>query len=105
MNKPTSPNQIVIIKKSTCPKLSLRAKGTLTYHVGHDDSSKTFHLRVTANKGGFFSKEWISLDDILATIEEQSLDDQFKAIIFQPMRVSGTVYLIAASSTFLLLIK
>ncbi|MEH6559616.1 MAG: hypothetical protein V7708_17605 [Oceanicoccus sp.] len=72
-----------IIKKSTCPKLSGRAKGTLTYHVGYADRDKSFHLRVTANKGGFFSKEWIALDDIRATIEEKSPDDQFKAIILQ----------------------
>ena len=87
MNKPTTPS-IRIIKKSTCPKLSSRAKGELTYHIGHDDKNKSLLFRVTANSGGgFFSKEWIALDDIVSTIDEQD-SDTYKAIIFIPLYAS-----------------
>jgi len=75
-----------IIKKSTSPKLSPRAQGSLTYHVGYDDSSKSFHFRITANSGGgFFSNEWISLTDILDTIETTSSGKPFKALIFKSL--------------------
>ena len=77
-----------IIKKSTCPKVSPTAKGELTYHIGHDGKAKALLFRITANPGrGFFSNEWIKLDDIVATIEEHS-SETFKAIIFTPLYVS-----------------
>ena len=86
--QPTQPNHIRIIKKSTCLKLSSRAKGKLTYHIGHDDKDKSLLFRVTANTGGgFFSKEWISLDDIIGTIDDQD-GDTFKAIVFIPLYAS-----------------
>jgi len=31
-----------IIKKSTAPKLSPRAQGSLTYHIEYDETDKTF---------------------------------------------------------------
>jgi hypothetical protein len=75
-----------IIKKSTAPKLSPRAKGSLTYHVGYNDNSKSFHFRITANSGGgFFSNEWVALNDILDIIETISPDKPFKAIIFKSL--------------------
>ena len=74
-----------IIKKSTCPKLSTRAKRTLTYHVGYSATHKSFHIRITANAGGFFSNEYISLDDVLATIEANGSDTPFKALLFKPL--------------------
>ena len=75
-----------IIKKSTSPKLSPRAQGSLTYHVGYDETAKTLHFRITANSGGgFFSNEWIALNDILDTIETTSSDKPFKALIFKSL--------------------
>jgi len=75
-----------IIKKSTSPKLSPRAQGSLTYHVGYDETDKTFHFRITANSGGgFFSNEWIALNDVLDTIEATSSDKPFKALIFKSL--------------------
>jgi len=75
-----------IIKKSTAPKLSPKATGSLTYHVGYNDKSKSFHFRITANSGGgFFSNEWIALSDILDTIDNTPSDQPFKAIIFKSL--------------------
>ena len=79
-------NTFRIIKKSTAPKLSPRALGSLTYHAGYNDKSKSFHIRITANSGGgFFSNEWIDLNDILDTIETTSPNKPFKAIIFKSL--------------------
>jgi hypothetical protein len=75
-----------IIEKSTAPKLSPRAQGSLTYHIGYEDSTKSFHFRVTTNSGGgFFSNEWVALNDILDTIENTNSDKPFKAIIFKSL--------------------
>lgn len=75
-----------IIKKSTSPKLSPRAQSSLTYHVGYNDKSKSFHLRITANSGGgFFSNEWIALNDILGIIESTRSDKPFKALTFKTL--------------------
>jgi len=63
-SSPTNPTRI--IKQSTCKLISLAAKGQLTYNIGHNDQSKSIHIRVIANTGGgFFSNEWIALNDIL----------------------------------------
>jgi len=70
--KSTSTNPTRIIKQSTCKLTSPTAKGQLTYNIGHNDQSKSLHIRVIANTGGgFFSNEWVALDDVLACIEEQ----------------------------------
>lgn len=75
-----------IIKISTTQKLSASAKGDLTYHIGYEETAKNFHFRITANSGGgFFSNEWVALNDILDTIETTSPDKPFKAIIFKPL--------------------
>jgi len=80
----TMTSTLRIIKKSSSTKLSPRAQGSLTYHVGYDETAKTVHLRITANSGGgFFSNEWIALNDILDTIETTSSDKPFKALIFK----------------------
>ncbi|MEH6633803.1 MAG: hypothetical protein V7776_23685, partial [Halopseudomonas aestusnigri] len=81
----TMTNTLRIIKKSTAPKLSPRAQGSLTYHIGYNNNSKSFHFRITANSGGFFSYEWVALNDILDIIESTSSDKPFKAIIFKSL--------------------
>ena len=51
-----------IIKKGKCP--SLTGKSTLTYDIGRDESG-AIHLRITSNTGGgFYSGEWLALQDI-----------------------------------------
>jgi len=85
----TMKNTFRIIKKSTSSKLSPRAQGSLTYHVGYDETAKTFHFRITANSGGgFFSNEWVALNDVLDVIETTSPDKPFKALIFKSLYVS-----------------
>jgi len=82
----TMTSTLRIIKKSTSPKLSPRAQGNLTYHIGYDETAKSFHFRITANSGGgFFSNEWIALNDVLDAIETTSSDKPFKALIFKSL--------------------
>ena len=85
-------DRIRILKKATCPKLSSRASGTLSYEIGVDaevqgnDTDLADHtwLRITANQSsGYFSQEWIKLTDILALIDQQTVP--FKAILFKPL--------------------
>ena len=59
---------INIILTSKCPTIS--GKSTLTYNTGADDDDKIF-IRVFSNSGGgYFSKEWISLDHITSVLSD-----------------------------------
>lgn len=88
----TQEDRIRILKKATCPKLSSRASGTLSYEIGVDatatgkESTLSDHtwLRITANQSsGYFSQEWIQLTAILALIDQQTVP--FKAILLKPL--------------------
>lgn len=57
-----------IIKQSQCKKLSKQAKGMLSYDIAHKDTM--FLFRVTANSGGIFSTEWLSLKSVQEAIPE-----------------------------------
>ena len=59
---------IKILKNDTCPSIS--GKSTLKYQIGADDDDTIF-LRITGSSGGgFFSNEWIALQDIQKTIAD-----------------------------------
>jgi hypothetical protein len=81
---PTTTVQINILKISTCGKVTLPDDHTLTYNIGYDTSEKTLLVRLTDNDtGGLFSNEWITLDDIVTTIEKRPTPDtSFNAKIF-----------------------
>jgi hypothetical protein len=85
MTNPTP--TINILKISTCGKVTLPDDHTLTYNIGYDTAEKTLFVRLTDNDtGGLFSNEWITLDDIVATIEKRpSPDKSFNARIFTPL--------------------
>ena len=85
--------QIDILKISTCGKVTLPNDHTLTYNIGYDTSKKTLLVRITDNDtGGLFSNEWITLDDILTTIETQPTPDtSFNAKIFTSLYKSQSV--------------
>jgi hypothetical protein len=75
---------IDILKISTCGKVSAPSDHTLTYNIGYDTADKTLLVRLSDNDtGGLFSNEWITLDDIVTTIEKRpSPDTSFNAKIF-----------------------
>jgi hypothetical protein len=53
----------------TATRSTLTGKRTLTYQIGISPDS-VVNLRISKNSGaGFFSDEWIALEDILATLK------------------------------------
>ena len=76
--------QIDILKISTCGKVTLPDDHTLTYNIGYDTTAKTLLMRLTYNDtGGLFSNEWITLTDIITTIEKRPTPEtSFNAKIF-----------------------
>jgi hypothetical protein len=88
----TTTVQINILKISTCGKVTLPDEHTLTYNIGYNIAEKTLLVRLTDNDtGGLFSNEWITLDDIVTTIEKRpSPDTSFNARIFTPLYTSAS---------------
>ena len=55
-----------IIQTSKCPTVS--NKSTLTYNIGVDNKDNIF-IRIASNTGGgYFSNEWVSLDNITSIL-------------------------------------
>ncbi len=74
---------IRILKVATCPSLS--GKSTLTYQIGCNAESD-IQFRVIANTGGgFFSKEWITLDTILEAFNERKKDKPIVSLLLYPL--------------------
>jgi hypothetical protein len=72
-----------ILKTSSCKTLS--GKSTLTYQIGSTPDS-IIHLRITKNTGGgFFSDEWISLDDILRVLKDRPRESPVMSHFLTPI--------------------
>ncbi|NIB45119.1 hypothetical protein HBA55_36410 [Pseudomaricurvus alkylphenolicus] len=75
-----------ILKKATCPLLSPSATGKLTYNIGYSEDSGAVFVRIIANTGGgYFSNEWIALEDVTDIIEEQPKAEPFPALVFRQL--------------------
>ena len=69
MSKTEDNPDMRVLKTATCKTLS--GKSTLTYQIGVAPDS-TVHLRISKNSGGgFFSDEWVPLDDILRVLKDR----------------------------------
>ena len=72
-----------VLKTATCKTLS--GKSTLTYQIGSTPDS-IVHLRIAKNTGGgFFSDEWIALDDILRVLKKRSVDSPIMSHFLTPL--------------------
>ena len=72
-----------VMKTGTCKTLS--AKSTLTYHVGAD-SDDEIHVRISKNTGGgFFSNEWVLMNDIQSVLDEHPEGTPVTSFILQPL--------------------
>lgn len=80
-----APYQLVI-EKGVAAKLSPKSPGTITYHVGADDAGELYIRIVANNSGGLFSKEWVSVKDIVALLKQQG-DKTFKSSLFKQVIV------------------
>lgn len=56
-----------IVKVGEC--LNLSAKYKLTYHIGIDDQDSIIISIASNEGGGYYSKEWVKLDTILAKLD------------------------------------
>ena len=62
-------SDVVAYKTETAKKLSLRAKGVLTYQLGYVESIDQLFIRLQSNAtGGYVSKEWVPFEDIQACL-------------------------------------
>jgi hypothetical protein len=85
-----------ILKVGSCSSRS--GKSTLTYHIGCTPES-AINFRVYTNTGaGYFSKEWLSLNSILALLSKDG--QPFTAFDLQPLlrgkSVNTQAFLLAA---------
>ena len=61
---------IRILYLGTCPKLTTRGRGDLSYEIGIDDATSDSYVRITANvSSGAFSNEWLALSQIRTLLE------------------------------------
>ena len=87
-----------ILKTDTCKTLS--GKSTLTYQIGSTPDS-IVHLRISKNTGGgFFSDEWISLDDILRVLKDRPKESPVLSHFLSPLlkgkSVNTSAFILAA---------
>ena len=72
-----------VLSTGTCDTLSGSSK--LTYHIGSMPDGEIY-LRVHSNTGnGFFSQEWISLQDIMLTLKKRPEGKPITSILLNPL--------------------
>ena len=72
-----------VLSTGTCETLSGSSK--LTYHIGCMPDGEIY-LRVHSNTGGgFFSQEWISLQDILTALKKRPDGKPITSILLNPL--------------------
>ena len=80
-------DSIRVLKKGNCKSLS--GKSTLKYEVG-SDTDDGIHVRITGNTGGgFYSGEWVGLDDIQSVLEEHPEGTPVTSFILYPLFKKG----------------
>jgi len=71
--------------------LSAKSKSLIGFELALNTEDKCRYLRMAANSnGGLFSKEWVSLDEVFALLEQQDLDKPFKSSIFKAVIKGGS---------------
>ena len=74
---------VKVVHSSTCPSLS--GKSQITYQIGRHPEGAVY-LRVVNNSGGgFFSPEWVALDDIRKCIDEAPKDRPLSSWTLHPI--------------------
>ena len=95
-----------ILKSSNCKTLS--GKSTLTYQIGAAPDS-IIHLRISKNSGGgFFSDEWVSLDDVLRVLKDRPRESPVMSHFLTPIlkgKSANTSAFILAALTHLKLLQ
>jgi len=105
IDKPKEPkskedlSDVVSYKSLSANKLSSRSKGLLSYQLGFISEIDQLFIRIQANEtGGYFSKEWVPVDEIEACllayasdtpssnvdVKSNLLDPSFSAVTLKP---------------------
>ena len=89
-----------IVQSSKCKTVS--NKSEITYQIGLDDKDKIF-IRIKSNTGGgYFSNEWVALDNITSILQDVS-GEHITSInlipLFKGKSVNTPGYLLAALVT------
>ena len=68
------PSQSIrILFQGTCPKLTARGRGDLSYELGIDEATGSSYVRISANvSSGGFSNEWLALNQIRSLLESNA---------------------------------
>ncbi len=99
VKKPVTPEvSMKILKTGKCKSLS--GKSNLTYNIGVDPES-AIQIRIKSNDGGgFFSIEWIDLDDVLALLKKHPKDTPITSTtltkLYKGKSVNSPAFLVAA---------
>jgi len=98
MNKPDSTNEdgttiddsapgiapvAILLKIGTAMKLGKQAVGVISYQILTDSARTEPMIRITANKGGYFSKEVLPFKNVEACIDKQEKEQAFPSKLFQ----------------------
>ena len=90
-----STNELLILKKGTCPTLTGKSK--LSYVIGCNDQNDVY-IRIAANTGGgFYSGEWVSVKDIETALTKtpDEITSQNLLKIFRGRSVNSAGFLLA----------
>jgi hypothetical protein len=72
-----------VLATGTCDTLSGSSK--LTYHIGSTPDGEIY-IRVHGNTGGgFFSQEWVALQDIIRALEKRPAGKPITSILLNPL--------------------
>ena len=89
---PTSKTEVLrirILYQGTCPKLTTRGRGDLSYELGIDEVTGDSHVRISANaSSGGFSHEWLALGKIRTLLDLKTEQQKpFSAVTMESMFV------------------
>jgi len=74
---------VTILQTAKCQSMS--GKSTLTYNIGVDEEDAAF-IRINANSGGgYWSKEWVSIEEIKAKISNATDEKPIASFQLQPL--------------------
>ena len=80
---------IRVIKQAQATKLSPTAPGILTYAIGVEDQGQALFIRILSNSSeGYFSQEWLTVENLQRCLETVNVNEVFPATIFKSAFVS-----------------
>ena len=85
----------IIVEHAQALKLSPKTVNHVFYQLGVNEIEKTVHIRMSGNEGGgLHSKKWVSLNHIIALLDEyQTTSDtpkEIKSIVLKPAFTGGS---------------